>query len=45
MVVRSVNWNILVEKKNQEEDVAVDGGKMKNVVALRISDQRIRSVL
>ena len=45
MVIWPVNWDILEKEKNQKEDIAVDGGKMKNIVALRISDQRIGSIL
>lgn len=38
MVIWLINWDILMEEKNQKEDVAVDSGKMKDVVTLRISD-------
>lgn len=43
--IRPIYGDILVKEENQEKDVAIKGSKMKNVVALHISDKWIRSVL
>lgn len=38
MRVWPIDGDILVEEKDQEEDVAVDSGKVKDIVTLPIND-------
>lgn len=45
MSVWPIDGDILVEEEDQEEDVAVDSGKVKDIVTLSINDQGVRPVL
>lgn len=45
MRVWPINGYVLVEEKDQEKDVAVDSGKVKDIVTLPINDEGVRSVL
>jgi hypothetical protein len=45
MTIWNINIDILVEKEDKEKDVAFEGSKMEDIIALDVGDERVRAML